>query len=80
MKPTEFEGHNVVFAKDQPQYEPLPAFVDPKDPNSEVISCWELSEDDLKKINETGKIYLSMWTFNNPLQPIRLTVDNPLIP
>lgn len=78
MKPTEFEGHNVVFAKDQPKYEPLPAFRDPKDPNGEVTTCWELSEDDLKKINETGKIYLSMWTFNNPLQPVRLTVENPL--
>lgn len=78
MKPTEFEGHNVVFAKDQPEYKPLPAFRDPKDPNGEVTTCWELSENDLKKINETGKIYLSMWTFNNPLQPVRLTVENPL--
>jgi hypothetical protein len=25
MRPVEFEGFNVTFAKDQPEYQPLPA-------------------------------------------------------
>jgi len=25
MKPVEFEHQNIVFAKDQPEYQPLPA-------------------------------------------------------
>ena len=25
MKPIKFKGHNVVFAEDQPEYQPLPA-------------------------------------------------------
>lgn len=26
MKPIKFEGHNVVYAENQPEYNPLPAF------------------------------------------------------
>ena len=32
MKPVEFPGVNVVFAKDQPEYVPLPAMKVPNDP------------------------------------------------
>ena len=32
MKPVEFAGVNVVFAKDQPEYVPLPAMKVPNDP------------------------------------------------
>lgn len=32
MKPVEFPGVNVVFAKDQPEYMPLPAMKIPNDP------------------------------------------------
>ena len=32
MKPVEFPGVNVVFAKDQPEYVPLPAMKVPDDP------------------------------------------------
>ena len=30
MKPVEFPGVNVIFAKDQPEYMPLPAMKIPK--------------------------------------------------
>jgi len=72
MKPIEFPGHNVVFAKDQPEYLPLPAL---RMPDGMVITCWELSEDEKKQILETGKIYLQQLTFNQPLQPVLLMVD-----
>ena len=74
MKPVEFPGHNVVFAKDQPEYLPLPALRVPG-PEGEVITCWELSDEELEEIKRTKRIYLSQWTFNNPLQPIRMTTD-----
>lgn len=41
MKPKEFKGQNIVFAKDQPEYQPLPAL---RMPDGEVITCWGLSE------------------------------------
>lgn len=37
MKPVEFPGVNVVFAKDQPEYMPLPAMKIPNDPQGLII-------------------------------------------
>jgi len=76
MKPVEFKEQNVVFAKDQPEYLPLPAY---KSQEGQVISCWQLDEADKQLIAQTGVIYISVHTFNNPLQPIRPSVDSPFI-
>lgn len=70
MKPITFPEANVVFAKDQPEYLPLPAFQVPDDPNGQVITRWELSEAELAEIQETKSIVISVYTFNNPLQPL----------
>lgn len=67
MKATEFKEQTIVFAKDQPQYSPLPAF---RNPEGDVVTCWELSPEELEQVKETGKIYLKVKTFNQPLQPI----------
>lgn len=75
MRPTKFEGHNVVFAEDQPEYQPLPALRYPSDPCGTVITCWQLSEDELEEVKRTGKIYLSQFTFNGPLQPVLMSPD-----
>lgn len=75
MKPIEFEGHNVVFAKDQPEYPPLPAH---KAEDGTVITCWELSPEEKEGVSKTGKIFIKMLTFNQPLQPILPLVTNPL--
>ena len=42
MKPTNFPEANTVFAKDQPEYQPLPAFK-ADTPEGEVVTCWKLS-------------------------------------
>lgn len=73
MKPVEFPGVNVVFAKDQPEYMPLPAMKIPNDPQGLIITTPE----ELERIKETGTIHLSVATFNQPLQPVLLTVDLP---
>ena len=78
MKPIEFNEQNTIYAKDQPQYTPLPAL---KNAEGDVIMCFELSDEEIKEIVETKKIWLGMKTFNNPLQPIFLsTIKNDLIP
>jgi len=80
MKPVDFPGCNVTFAKDQPEYQPLPA-IKINSPQGEVISCWELSDEEIERLKVTRKVYLSMWTFNNPLTPVILTTDlNELVP
>lgn len=68
MKPIEFPEQNVVFAKDQPEYLPLPAFKS-NDPMGQVISCWELSFRERLRILFTGKLWVSLASFHKPLTP-----------
>lgn len=70
MKPIEFPEQNVVYAKNQPEYLPLPAY---KTEDGDVITCWEFSEQEIKEIQKTGKLWIAVKTFDNPLQPIFLT-------
>lgn len=72
MKPIEFRGFNVTFAKDQPEYQPLPAM---KLPDGSVITCWELTEEEKEIVLKTGKIYLNQLAFNQPLQPVLLMAE-----
>lgn len=74
MIPTEFENQNIVFAKDQPEYLPLPAH---KTEDGRVISFWKLEDGDIEKIKELGGIYIDSMTFNKPLQPIGIHIENP---
>lgn len=74
MKPINFPEVNVTFAKDQPEYQPLPAFRDPG-PEGAVISCWQLSWKERIKILFTGKLWLSLWSFHKPLTPSLPTVN-----
>lgn len=76
MEPILFEGANVIMGKDQPEYLPLPAY---KTPDGTVTTCWKLTPEELKQVQETGVIWLSTLTFNQPLQPILLYADKPTI-
>lgn len=64
----------VEYAKDQPQYIPLPAR---RDVDGTVVTCWQLTWRERLKIFWRGKFYLTMLTFNHPLQPIRCGIDKP---
>ena len=44
-----------------------------------VTSCWKLSESEIMRVQETGIIYLQILTFGNPLQPVMLSTELPLI-
>lgn len=59
----------VIFAKDQPEYLPLPAYAQP---DGVVTSCWRPSEDERQQIAAGGPIYVDLWTFGMALQPIRV--------
>lgn len=75
MEPVKFEGMNVVFAKDQPEYNPLPAHIAE---DGHVTSCWKLSLRERIHILLSSKIYISILTFNKPLQPQKLSLENPI--
>lgn len=68
----DFPERNVEIAKDQPQYQTLPAYVDSKE--GTITSCWELTPEQIAEVGRTGKIWLRVLTFGNPLQPVLLSV------
>jgi len=74
MKPIKFKESNIVFAKDQPEYLPLPAYRNEK---GDVISLWQFNFFERIKVLLTGKMWFHVLTFNNPLQPQRPTLQYP---
>lgn len=74
MKPISFPEQNTVFAKDQPQYHPLPAHVSIK---GRVTSCWSLNWKERLSILLHGRLWLAQLTFHEPLQPQLPTVFKP---
>ena len=77
MIPIDFPEKNCVYAKDQPEYLPLPVF---KEEDGRVWSCWKLTLRERIKIFFTKKLWLSNLTFNQPLQPLLPMVDSPFNP
>ena len=75
MRPMEFAEQNCVYAKNQPEYIPLPVY---KTPNGEVTSCWALTWRERLRVLLTGRIWWTVLTFNHPLQPQRPDVVSPL--
>ena len=74
MKPIEFKHQNIVFAKDQPEYQPLPALkIDSE--QGEVISCWHMSLKERLTVLFTGNVWLSLVSFNKPLTPSFMSVN-----
>jgi hypothetical protein len=67
-------GRLVVFAKDQPQYLPLPASVDA---TGVVMTEWEPTAEELARLMDGGRVRIWLYTFNRPLQPIQVEVAEP---
>jgi len=60
MKPIEFKEQNIVFAKDQPEYQPLPARRCDDTENVPVISCWKMSFKERIIVLITGKVWMKL--------------------
>lgn len=71
---TDFPGRNVIFAAHQPEYLPLPAYKVPNDPTGRIVCCWKLSWRERLKVLFGGRVWHSVMTFNQPLQPQLLDV------
>lgn len=72
MKPKEFKEQNVVYAKDQPEYLPLPGYK-AKTKEGDFVFCMGLNFWERLRVLFRGRIWVCLWTFNNPLQPSRFT-------
>ncbi len=67
----EFVPLEVVYARDQPQYIPLPVI---RNADGVLLSRWKLSESEREAIAAGADIFLSVWTHNRPLQPVRVEI------
>jgi hypothetical protein len=67
----------VVYAKFQPEYFPLPAY---KTEEGIAITRWKLTWKERLQLLFQGHLYLSIITFNNMLQPVKLTIQCPFLP
>ena len=73
MKPINFKHANTTYAKDQPQYQPLPVLKLDTD-QGEAIACWKMSLWERIYCLFTGKVWVSLSTFNKPLTPSYVSV------
>lgn len=71
MEIVDFEGRNIEFAKDQPEYLTMPAY---RTTDGEITSCWKLSFLERIQVLFTGKVYFTLLTFNRGLSPQRANV------
>jgi hypothetical protein len=76
MIPIKFNGHNAIIAKDQKEYLPLPTHIND---DGIITSCWKLSFVERVKVLFKGCFYLRVYTFKTPLQPLKLSVDKPIL-
>lgn len=63
----------ITFAKDQPEYTPLPALVYP---DGKVLTEWTFTDEERAAIARGENVRLWVWTFGHPLQPVALEVTS----
>lgn len=63
----------AVFGKNQPEYHPLPAYVE-SGPARVVVTLWEPTAEELAAILNGGRVRLRVSTFGRLLQPVYLDV------
>lgn len=71
-----FAEMNCMIAEEQPEYIAMPAYR-AGDVRGSLICCWELSLAELSELIRTRKIWHTIQTFNNSLQPQLLQTDKP---
>lgn len=73
MKAIDFPESNAIYAKNQPEYLQLPSY---KTSGGIVTTCYRLTFREVLRLLFGAKIWLSIMTFNKPLQPQRLVVSD----
>lgn len=71
-----FPEVNLPLAEDQPEYETLYVHVSDT-PEREITACFELSDEEIAEIVSTKKLWHTQLSFGQPVQPIRMSTQNP---
>lgn len=74
--PKDKDYNNVVFGEKQKEYKPLPAHKVRGDSMGRVTVTYALTMWQRLKLLFKGELYLTIFTFNNPLPPLLCTVNN----
>ncbi len=75
MTPIEFPQQTMVWAKNQPPYLPLPAYVD----KEQTITCWRLTWRERMQMFLFGRLWLRQLNFSQALQPQAPSVQSPFL-
>lgn len=70
------KAYEIVFAKDQPQYQPLPAI---RCLDGRIVTRWTLTWRERLRLIFGGNIYLQQLTFGEALQPQLPSVKEPIL-
>lgn len=71
------ESHEIVYAKNQPEYLPLRTLRS-NDVYRVVLSRWSLTAEQRDAILNGADVFLELSTYGQPLQPIRMYVADQL--
>ncbi len=66
----------TTYAKDQPEYNPLPCY---RCEDGTVVTRWRLTFSERLRILIGGSLWLSILTFGQALQPVKLDTECPLM-
>lgn len=75
MTPVEFPEQTMVWAKDQPGFNPLPAFTNER----ETISLWRLTWRERLTLLFTGRLWHRQSNYGHKLQGVSMSVETPFI-
>jgi len=65
-------SNQIIIAKDQPQYKPLPAIYLNSD---EILTRWKIPFWQRVWLVMAGSIYLDYLTFGRPIQPMKVLIS-----
>lgn len=74
MKPVKTETTNAVYTLASCHDLPVTKYINAATNEEGVESCWELTSDEIKQIQETGKVYLYIQGQHVP--PVLLTTES----
>lgn len=74
MKPVKTETCNAVYTLEGCRDLPVTKYTNVDNGERGVESCWELSPEEIKKIQETGKVYL--YIQGTVVPPVLLTTES----
>lgn len=70
------EEHEGIVPGEPPDYKPLPALFAER---YMTVMKWKLNDAEMKRVMETGEVYLQVWTGGEPLQPALVSGLPPVV-